>query len=418
MQAAVHASWLETRTGRAGRLVASARALPARIRATDYVTVGADRGFRAVQRRRTRSAASVGFLVIGAAAFMDGLVLVDQPSIRVLPRLVLNGAVVMLALGGRWQLGRRLRRYPDPVASVVTLGLTAATAATGATLSSLAVESAAYLLLIPVLVTLILPWSTRTHLRWLVCFSVIAMGYLAFAGSTSLSAADRSDLVVVMLIAIGASLAGHGLLQRASIQNYRQVRKIELLHRRAGADMQELARVHKALEETARTDPLTGARNRLRLAEDLRGARARMNRLGVAHGLIAFDLDRFKAVNDELGHLAGDEVLKAVVTAVRRTIRADDEVYRFGGEEFLVVVRVVDVVGAHAAAERLRRAIEDLAIELPANVPHGRVTASLGVTFVTAADLGATDDDWFALADAALYRAKARGRNRVEMAAA
>jgi diguanylate cyclase (GGDEF)-like protein len=170
-------------------------------------------------------------------------------------------------------------------------------------------------------------------------------------------------------------------------------------------------------QQRRRTVAATGARNRLRFAEDLRTVRARMNRLGEAQGLITFDLDRFKLINDERGHLAGDEVLKAVVQAVRRTIRADDEVYRFGGEEFLVLVRVQDEAGMRSAGERLRQVIADLGIAHPGNTPHGIVTVSLGAVLMTGDDLGSSDDEWLARADLALYEAKSGGRNRLVVAA-
>ncbi len=391
--------------------LAAAAELARRIRTSDYVVVGASPRFRAIQRRRTVAAARIGFLVIAAAAVFDGVVLIDRdPTVG--PTLVgLNGLVAALAVAGWWALGDRLRRHPGPVAAGVTYALAVATAWTGMILPALAVESAGYLLLFPVLVTLILPWSTRIHLRWLAGYAAIAMGFL-YAGSSSLDVDERSDLVVVTLIAIAASLAGHVLLQLAAIRSFSQVRRIERLRRRADADRNELARVHRALEETARTDPLTGARNRLRLAEDLRTIRGRMGRIGESQALIALDLDRFKAINDSLGHLAGDDVLRATVAAVRATIRAEDEIYRFGGEEFLVVMRVLAPEGAEAAAERIRQAVEDLAIPHPANVPHGVVTVSLGAVLITPDDLAAPDDEWFARADAALYRAKESGRNR------
>jgi diguanylate cyclase (GGDEF)-like protein len=135
--------------------------------------------------------------------------------------------------------------------------------------------------------------------------------------------------------------------------------------------------------------------------------------VGQPVALIALDLDRFKAINDGLGHLAGDAVLKATVEAVRSTLRAEDEVYRFGGEEFLVLLHASHESEARVAAERIRSAVEDLAIVHPANLPGGVVTVSLGVVLIRPVDLDATDDEWFARADAALYRAKDGGRNRV-----
>ncbi len=399
-----------------GPAIARLRDRMAALRSSELAVVGREPRFRAVERRRTRAAARVGFLVIAAAVAFDATVLIDRQPDEAAPLVAMNGGVAILALLGWWLVGHRLRHYPDPLAGAVTLALVAATAVTGMAVPSLAIESAGYLLLIPVLVTLILPWSTRSHVRWLAGYTLIALAFLVVGSGSALSEDERADLVVVTLVGIGASLAGHVLLRLAAARNFSQLRKIDVLRRRADADMAELARVHRALEETARTDPLTGARNRLRLAEDLRSARARMNRLGHSHGLIAFDLDLFKRVNDERGHLAGDDVLKAVVRAVRQTIRADDEVYRFGGEEFLVLVRVPDPEGMATAAERLRRAVMDLAIDHPANAPHGVVTISLGGVFVSPADLAASDDDWFAKADAALYRAKATGRNRFEAA--
>jgi diguanylate cyclase (GGDEF)-like protein len=355
--------------------------------------------------------------VIAAASLFDGIVLVDEDAQKGILLLGLNGGVALLGVVGWWLLGHGLRRRPDPVAAVVALALTGATVATGLIIPALAIESAGYLILIPVLVTLILPWSTIVHVRWLAGSAILAMGFLAVAPASAITADARADLIVVNLVALAASLAGHALLQLAAIRNHSQLRKITQLRRRADADMQELARVHVRLEETARTDPLTGARNRLRLAEDLRTVRARMNRLGEVQGLIAFDLDRFKLINDERGHLAGDEVLKAVVQVVRHALRADDEIYRFGGEEFLVLVRVQDEAGMRTASERVRQAIAGLAIAHPSNAPHGIVTASFGAALLTRDDIAATDDDWFARADAALYNAKAGGRNRVVVAA-
>ena len=396
--------------------IATVRSLPARLRASEYALVGGSRRFRSGQRQRTRAASRVGFLVIAVSAILDAVLLLDRSPQKGLVLFVLNGAVAVVAMAAWWALERGLRRHPEPTAYAVTLLLTAATAITGVVVPSLAIETVAYLVVLPGLIALILPWRTTTHVRWLLGYAAIALTYFAFGPSTQFRAADRADLIVVGLIAIGASLAGHVLLQRAQIRNFSQLQRIQALHRRADADMAELARVHKVLEETARTDPLTGAGNRVRLAEDLRAARARMNRLGHSQGLLAVDLDRFKLVNDRLGHLAGDDVLKRVVRAISATIRADDAVYRFGGEEFLVLLRVSDADGLAIAAGRIRAAVETLQLEHPENPPHGAVTISIGAVLVAPADLAASDDEWLARADGALYRAKANGRNRVELA--
>ena len=398
--------------------VSGLRMLLERIRTSEYVTVGASARFRAEQRHRTRAASRVGFLIIAVASAFDGIVVYDPHLKGSTVLFWLNGAVAGMALVGWKGLRGPLRRHPEPAAFVITLALAAATAATGIVVPGLAVESIGYLLVIPGLVALILPWQTRTHVRWLVAYAVIAIGFLLYETPGGPSTDERGDLVVVALIALLASFAGHVLLQRAQIRNFSQVQKIQALRRRADADMQELARVHKALETTARTDPLTGASNRIRLAEDLVVLRSRLDRARTPHGLVAIDLDRFKLINDEFGHLAGDDVLRSVLAAVRTTLRPTDGIYRFGGEEFLVLLEASSEGSVEAVAERLRAAVQAIGIQHPGNVPYGVVTISLGAVVLTPPDLERADDDWFARADAALYRAKGQGRNRVEIAAA
>jgi len=146
---------------RLNRLVAARE----RVVRSDYLVVGPSARFRAEQRRRTVSAARVGFVVIAAAALFDAIALVDRDPAVGGVLLALNGSVVAIAIAGWWLLGHRLRRRPDPVAAAVTLAMIGATAATGLILPALATESAGYLILFPVVVTLILPWSTWTHVR-------------------------------------------------------------------------------------------------------------------------------------------------------------------------------------------------------------------------------------------------------------
>ena len=387
-----------------------------RIRASEYFTVGASRRFRAVQRQRTRTASRVGFLIIAAAAVFDGIVVLDPHLRESVALLILNGFVALLALIGWKLLPGPLRRHPEPAAFVVTLAMSFATATTGIVLPGLAVESIGYLLVFPGLIALILPWRTQVHVRWLIVYAVIALGFLALETGNGLTTDERGDLIVVTLIALFASLAGHVLLQRAQIRNFSQLQNIQSFRRKADADMNELARVHQALEATARMDPLTGAANRIRLHEDLLAMRSRIDRQDKAHGLIVLDLDRFKLMNDGFGHVAGDDVLRRTVAAIRARLRADEGIYRFGGEEFLVLVQTADETTLANLAERLRQTVADLRIEHPENVPHGIVTISLGAVLLTATDLGQTDDEWFARADAALYAAKAAGRNRALLA--
>jgi two-component system cell cycle response regulator len=158
--------------------------------------------------------------------------------------------------------------------------------------------------------------------------------------------------------------------------------------------------------ELAVTDPLTGLRNRRYVRRHLEGV---LRNAGAA--VLLIDVDRFKSVNDSLGHGAGDVVLREVAERVRAHIRAADVVARYGGEEFLVVMSGAAAEEAALVAERLRAAIA--AVPVQAEGHSVSVTASVGVA---AGESGVASDDLIAAADAALYAAKDRGRNRVESA--
>jgi diguanylate cyclase (GGDEF)-like protein len=160
-------------------------------------------------------------------------------------------------------------------------------------------------------------------------------------------------------------------------------------------------------ERDALVDPLTGLQNRrgAYAALDAMVALPRRSRSPV--GVVTFDLDWFKQVNDRYGHEAGDEVLAAVGRVLLTFSRAVDVVARTGGEEFLVLMPATDDEGAAAAADRLRvliAGIEVAGVEEP-------VTASLGVTVLAVGDLDASTV--LRRADAALFEAKRAGRNRV-----
>ena len=176
----------------------------------------------------------------------------------------------------------------------------------------------------------------------------------------------------------------------------------------------QLARYRAVLSEQARTDPLTGLPNRLKLTEDLEVLHERAERYGLDYALAMCDVDNFKGYNDTFGHPAGDRVLQEVAAALAGGLRKADAVYRFGGEEFLLVLPNQSWAGAAAATERARAAVEALAIEHTAG-PSGVVTVSAGVAaFAEGHRLDL--DTMLAAADRALYAAKAEGRNRVVLA--
>jgi len=168
--------------------------------------------------------------------------------------------------------------------------------------------------------------------------------------------------------------------------------------------------LHRRMHADARHDVLTGVGNRLRLAEDLETLRGRVDRYGHTYCVALFDIDDFKTYNDRAGHPAGDEALRAVAGALRAQMRSGDAVYRYGGEEFLVLLPEQPLEAAARAAERLRAAVEALGLSHPGG---GVLTVSAGVAGLDGPDRRA--DELFELADQALYRAKEAGRNRVEV---
>lgn len=162
----------------------------------------------------------------------------------------------------------------------------------------------------------------------------------------------------------------------------------------------------------ASRDMLTNAMTRRAFNDTLRKTFAARQRTGGANALVMFDLDHFKTVNDTWGHTAGDAVLRSVARVVMRELRTEDSFGRLGGEEFGILLANAGATEAADVAERVRRAIEQAAVQGYEDI---RFTASFGVAGLS--DLTASADDWITTADDQLYRAKAEGRNRVCMAA-
>lgn len=174
----------------------------------------------------------------------------------------------------------------------------------------------------------------------------------------------------------------------------------------AEAANRALQAANRKLERLATTDQLTGLWNRRQLDERLLGEIERADRYGQDLALVLFDIDHFKRINDRFGHAAGDRVLAELGRRVRGHLRDSDGLGRWGGEEFLVLLPESDSEQACRLAEKLRRLVEALPFE-----GVGRVTARFGVAQRQPLE---PPDAWFRRVDAALYRAKERGRNRVE----
>lgn len=183
--------------------------------------------------------------------------------------------------------------------------------------------------------------------------------------------------------------------------------RMNALHRR-------LHNLNAKLFASARRDPLTGVANRLQLREDLKALDARARRYGHGFCAVICDVDSFKAYNDAHGHQAGDKVLERVANVISERLRAGDTVYRYGGEEFLVILPEQDEESGRMVAERLRHSVEELAIAHESRTPPGAVVSvSVGLAALTPGEKR-TFEDLLKEADEALYRAKEGGKNRVE----
>jgi len=162
--------------------------------------------------------------------------------------------------------------------------------------------------------------------------------------------------------------------------------------------------------ELAMQDMLTGLQNRRAIADQLAMAVARARRQGQVLSVLMMDIDHFKRVNDNYGHLAGDKVLQSVAQTLQSRLREQDQIGRFGGEEFLLILPDTSLEGALTLAEDLRAAVESSPTTWEQQTI--RVTISIGVWggLISPAD---TADTLVGAADTAMYRAKVGGRNQV-----
>jgi len=179
--------------------------------------------------------------------------------------------------------------------------------------------------------------------------------------------------------------------------------------------LMQIYRSHLGILESSDTDELTGLFNRRPFDEMFRRyatevvpasdrRKRRRDEISLSRAELAIaDVDNFKRVNDTFGHPYGDEVLVLIARMMRESLRDSDRLFRFGGEEFVILLNNVDSFGAEAALERFRRAVEEFVFP-----QVGHVTISLGVTTIRPHETGS---DAYGRADTALYQSKAQGRN-------
>lgn len=164
------------------------------------------------------------------------------------------------------------------------------------------------------------------------------------------------------------------------------------------------------LRHLATTDPLTGAATRHSLTDELTEAIQQYQQKNILSGLMLLDLDHFKRINDNFGHQSGDQILSKLVPLLKQMIRQQDSVFRYGGEEFVLLIKEIQLADLHRLAEKIRHAVWH-----QLTLPDGSaLTTSIGLATVQ----HATDwESWLQNADVALYQAKHQGRNQVVIAA-
>ncbi len=194
---------------------------------------------------------------------------------------------------------------------------------------------------------------------------------------------------------------------------YLYVRLVEQEHV-AQSMNHKLRDANEALDKLAREDVLTGVPNRRTILELAATELARYHRYDGAFTILVIDIDNFKMFNDRYGHVEGDRVLRAVAGAMSRSIRASDQLGRYGGEEFLIMLTRTTTAGALTAAAHLRDAVRQERLDIAGR--HVPLTVSIGVAAVRPADR--VVEDVVRRADAALYEAKRAGKDRVAQAQA
>lgn len=236
----------------------------------------------------------------------------------------------------------------------------------------------------------------------LFCFGSLAI----YLGTAALISPEAAPAFHAGLVINGGIMVTLGFV--VCLQNYRSKHAELSALAMLSADNVDLQEAKRAIELTSAIDSLTGLLNRRSLDHDLALLRSRSDH----YALAMVDLDYFKLFNDHYGHQAGDRTLKSVATALADAVsRSGDKVYRYGGEEFIVLLPHTPLEGAAVAMERLRAAVERLAIAHEFRPDdRGLVTISAGVAHSLEQGFDAVLD----LADQRLYAGKAAGRNRID----
>ncbi|MGH2455775.1 MAG: diguanylate cyclase [Candidatus Limnocylindria bacterium] len=355
-----------------------------------------DQATRLALRRTVKVGAPLVTVGLGA----DALQLVLRFGAAGLPSAGLDvmAAVMVVSLA---IIGIRFLSRPEPAVMGMLLVVYGVALLNTRLLPVIVPATTGYLVLTLVGSALFVGWSPRWHTAWLAG----AFGLTAAAVGGSLAAGFAPAEVASELIALAAaglaSMVGHPLAYLRSTRMLVQQFELRRLSRLAQRQDRDLAALNTELMRTARLDTVTGIGNRRALDEALEAL------AGSRLAAVLLDVDHFKAFNDRNGHLAGDAALARVGELLRDTVRQRDMVFRYGGEEFLILIPGGDREGAARLAERVRQAVE-----ADSGAGQWGLTVSAGVA-VADRFSASSQIPLLRRADAALYQAKRAGRNRV-----
>jgi diguanylate cyclase (GGDEF)-like protein len=257
----------------------------------------------------------------------------------------------------------------------------------------------------------------------------LATGLVWLTGGASSPFVFTFDLLVVavaltmgsrlaLLVTAAASLAyvGQLLLDTSSFANNGHLLQVAvnlgslwLLAYLAGVYANSERRVRARVLELSQTDPLTGLFNRGHLYPTLEQEIQRTRRSGRGFCVLMIDLDGLKAINDSMGHLRGDEVLRAVGRVITGSIRTVDSAYRYGGDEFLILLPETEFIGAYVVAEKIREGVEQISESLVTDP----ASTSVSIGLVSHPEDGSSTEELMVAADRAMYQAKSLGKNQI-----
>jgi diguanylate cyclase (GGDEF)-like protein len=235
---------------------------------------------------------------------------------------------------------------------------------------------------------------------------LVVAAALTMASRLALLVTAAASLAYVGQLLMDVSLTASGVdLLRVGIN----LGALWLLAYLAGVYAGSERRVRARVLELSQTDPLTGLFNRGQLFPTLEQEVQRTRRSGRGFCVLMIDLDGLKAINDSMGHLRGDDVLRAVGRVINGSIRTVDSAYRYGGDEFLILLPETEFIGAYVVAEKIREGVEEIGESLATDL----AATSVSIGLVSHPEDGSSPEELMVAADRAMYQAKALGKNQI-----